>query len=91
MEPATSTGCRLESPPKGPLGNTERARRVYVEAAGPRVVHERVADAGGAVVDRERLDPVVIAIQRVARPHFHELEREREPPEDTAQALHQLA
>ena len=43
------------------------------------------------MVDGERLDPVVAAIQRVAGPHLHELEREREPPEDAAQALQQLA
>ena len=43
------------------------------------------------MVDGERLDPVVVAIQRVAGPHLHELEREREPPEDAAQALQQLA
>ena len=42
------------------------------------------------MLDRERLEPVVVALERVARPELHELERVAEPAEDPPQAREEL-
>ena len=62
-----------------------------LEAAGPAVLPERVADRAGSVGDRERLDAVPVPLDRVPRGELLHRERIREPPDDDAQRLEERA
>jgi hypothetical protein len=58
-----------------PGGNSERVRRLDVEAAWAGIFDEHVADGRGGVLDGDRVDAVMIALENVARAHLDELER----------------
>ncbi len=63
---------------------------VRVEAPGPRLFDERVADRVAAVVRSEGLDPVLVAREHVARPERDELVGIGEPPEHAPQVAEQV-
>ena len=56
----------LQSAALGARRDAERLGLLDVEAAGPLVLDERVADRGHAVVDREGEDPVLVALSSVS-------------------------
>ena len=88
---ASVIGSPPWSNPTLPAGrDAERVRGVDVEAAGPLVLDERVADRGDAVIDGERLDAVLAALERLPRLELDELERVREPPEERPQLREQV-
>jgi len=54
------------------------------------VLDEGVADGGDTVIDGERVDAVLAALERLARLELDELEWIREPPEERAQLAEQV-
>ena len=84
---ASVTGLAgLEDPPLGARRHAERVGRGDVEASRPLVLDERVAERRDAVVEREGLDPVLAALELLARLELHERERIRQPAEERLQA-----
>ena len=82
---------RWSAPRSGPIGIPSAGCRVRVEAAGPLCLHQRIADRGHAVVDGERDEAVVAAVTGLAGGDLDEAQRVREPPEDAAQRIEEVA
>ena len=81
----------LESAALGPGRDAEAIRDLDVEASGPVVLDEGVAERGVPVAGRKREQPVVVALEHVARRELDELVRIRESAEDPSERAHQLA
>ena len=71
--------------------NAERVGDRDVEAPGPVGLGDQVADRLCAVVDGERADLVVAAVDRVARLELDRLDRVGEAAEDAAQGGEEIA
>lgn len=78
----------LERAPRRAVGDAEPVGRGRVEAAGPLVLDEGVADRRDAVVEREGAQLVAVAAQAVAGLQLDELHRVGEAPVDRAQRRH---
>jgi hypothetical protein len=83
-------GACLQSPEERALRNSEPTGCLDVEPSRTRVLDDRVAVRGDAVLYAERDDPVVAAVERVAGPKLDELHRVRELPKYAPQYLEQL-
>ena len=59
----------------GTGGHAERVGRVDVEPAGPRVLDDRVAERRDPVVNRERENPVAVALERFTGAELLDLDR----------------
>src|SRR6185369_2393190 len=59
----------------GPVRHSERVRRGRVEPARPLVLPQCIADGGRAVTYGERLDPVAVAPDDLARTEVTDLQR----------------
>ena len=81
----------LEETPLTSVGDPECVRGVHVEAPGTLALHERIPDRGHAVVDGERLQPVPVALECVARLKLDGFECIRQPPEDPAERGEEVA
>ena len=75
----------------GPVRDAERLGRLDVEAAGPLVLDERVADRRDAVLDREDEDAVAVALERLARAQLVDLDRVAELAEDAPERAVEVA
>ena len=80
----------LQAPAVGPRRDAECVGRGNVEAAGPFLLDERVAEGRHAVLDVERDDAVFAAVEHVVGLQLDELEGIGEPPEDPAQRAEQV-
>jgi hypothetical protein len=80
----------LERAEERPGGNAERGRRLDVEAARPSALDYGVADRGAPMVDAERDDPILAAIELVSGTELHELVAVREFPEDASERFEEL-
>ncbi len=72
----------LQSPEERSFRNAERLRRLEVESPGPRLFDQRVPVGRHAVLDGERLDPVVVAANAVSRVELLQREFVAQAPED---------
>lgn len=91
--PAAADGDRLpalEPSEERPGRNAQRARRLDVEAARPRLLHERVAVRGHPVVDAEDDEPVAVPLERVAVAELDEVEPVGQLPEDAPERREEL-
>jgi hypothetical protein len=70
--------------------DAEGLRGVEVEAAGPGVLHERVAVRRQPVLDRECLDPVVLPVEAVPGAELLQRELVAEPSEDAPENAEEL-
>ena len=75
---------RWSTPRSGP-GDPERIGGLDVEPSRPRRLDQRVAERGDAVLDRERRQHVLLAVERVARLELDERVVVGELPEDPPQ------
>jgi putative nucleotidyltransferase with HDIG domain len=75
----------LQPPEERPLRDAETLRLLEVEAAGARLLDERVPVRRQTVLDGERLDPVVLPHDALARLQLDEGQLVAEPPEDAPQ------
>jgi len=82
---------RLQPSPCRAVGNTEGVRGDHVEAAGARRFGERVPERLRPVLDRESLDRVVAALERLPRLELHDRQWIRKPAEERVQPLEQVA
>src|SRR5581483_6465280 len=80
----------LEDPAFATGRNAERVGRLDVEAARAVVLDERVAERRDAVVERERVDAVLAALELLAHVELDEGEPVRQPAEERAQPREQL-
>ena len=83
--------ARLEHPALPAGGHAERVGRGDVEAARPLVLDERVAERADTVLDGERLDHILTALEPLARRQLDERERVRQPPEERTQRSEEVA
>ena len=77
-------------PRSRPGGTPSASAAATSKRPGPLVLDERVADGGDAVVDRERVDAVLPALERVARLELDERQPVRQPPEERPQLAEEV-
>ena len=85
-ESSVTSSPACSAPARRAVRDAERVGGRDVEPAGPLGLDERVAERLGAVLDRESLDRVVVALERLPGLELDERERVREPPEERAAA-----
>src|SRR5262249_36541706 len=81
----------LEPAAVGAGWNAERVSGLDVEAAGTRLLDEGVADRRDAVRDLERLESVLVPVERVARAELDQLQVVRQATEPAAEPAEQRA
>ena len=80
----------LELSEKWALRNAERAGRLEIEAARPRVLDDAVAVRTDAVLDHEGEDPVIAALERISRRELLQVDVVGKLPEDPPQDAEEL-
>ena len=87
---SVTSSPRWSAPKSGPDGTPEPRRGLDVEAARALLLDERVADRRGAVVDLNRLDRVVAALDLLAGAELDEPVRVRELAEDPRERAEEI-
>ncbi len=87
--PATSSP-RCSLPKSGPSATPSDRASSGVEAAGPRLLDERVAEGGDPVLDRERLDRVAVEADAAAGLELVDLDRVADAADDPVEAVEEV-
>ena len=69
------------------VGNAQTVGDLDVEAAGPALLDQRIAEPRDAVVDAERLDGIAVSLEPVSGRELDEVELVGELAEDTPERV----